>query len=727
MNELLLTLEVRFEQDVVVARQKVRQLAGLLGFDRQDQTRISTAVSEVARNAFQYARSGIAEFRVKGRTCPQLFEIVVTDSGAGVACRDEILDETGSGSGIIGARRLVDRFEIASEPAGGTRIRLTKILPRQAPVIRQEDLQRIRELLSLIEPQDPFEEIRRQNHELMRALEDLRRQTEELGRVNQELEDTNRGVVALYAELDEKAEHLRRADQMKSRFLSNMSHEFRTPLNSIIALSRLLQDRVDGDLNHEQEKQVKLILSAAQNLSELVNDLLDLAKIEAGRTEVRANEFQVRNLFSALRGMLRPLLLDMSVDLVFEEPSGIPTIFSDEGKVSQILRNFLSNSLKFTERGEIRVSAARDGDGILFSVSDTGIGIPAKDHQRIFEEFTQLDVPVQRKVKGTGLGLPLCDRLARLLGGRIFLKSESGKGSTFSVFIPLMYRAPEPQTEKVEQQPVREPDPLRTPVLVVEDNQETVLLYTKLLRNTGYQVLPSRTVRQARQFLHQRPRAIILDILLNGEDAWKFLAELKSAPETRHIPVLVISAVDDREKGLALGADAYCIKPVERRWLLENLNALTGSGSEKILLVDDDEMSRHIVKQALRDTRFTLCEATRGADAIEQAHSEKPAAIVLDLVMPGMGGEAVLEALSRDPRTSSVPVVILTSKVLSGPERNSLSGAAAGVLSKGILASDGNALREQIAVALAGVYPPAPGTRTKDGGAYDSSDERKDP
>jgi signal transduction histidine kinase/DNA-binding response OmpR family regulator len=714
MNELLLTLEVRFEQDVVLARQKVRQLAGLLGFDRQDQTRISTAVSEVARNAFQYARSGIAEFRLKGRTCPQLFEVVVQDNGPGIQGLDEILNGSflsvnGAGSGIIGARRLMDRFEIASGPAGGTRVRLTKILPRQASVVTPKDAQRIRQLLSLKEPEDPFAEIRRQNHELMRALEDLQRQTEELGRVNQELEDTNRGVVALYAELDEKAEHLRRADQTKSRFLSNMSHEFRTPLNSIIALSRLLQDRVDGDLNHEQEKQVKLILSAAQNLSELVNDLLDLAKIEAGRTEVRANEFQVRNLFSALRGMLRPLLLDKAVDLIFEEPSGVPTIFSDEGKVSQILRNFLSNALKFTERGEIRVSATHDGDGVLFSVSDTGIGIPAKDHRRIFEEFTQLDVAVQRKVKGTGLGLPLSDRLARLLGGRISLKSEFGKGSTFSVFIPLVYTTPEPLSENLGQQPVRELDPLRTPVLVVEDNQETVLLYTKLLRNTGYQVLPARTIRQARQLLQKRPCAIILDILLNGEDAWKFLAELKSEPETRHIPVLVISAVDDREKGFALGAEAYCVKPVERRWLLENLNAVTGSGSEKILLVDDDEMSRHIVKQVLRDTRFTLCEATRGDDAIEQAHSEKPAAIVLDLVMPGMGGEAVLEALRRDPRTSRVPVVILTSKVLSEPELNSLKRAAAGVLSKAIVSSDGNALREQIAVALgAGVCPPVP-------------------
>ncbi len=245
-------------------------------------------------------------------------------------------------------------------------------------------------------------------------------------RLNRELEDTNRGVVALYAELDEKADHLRRADDLKSKFLSNMSHEFRSPLNSILALSGLLLDRSDGELTTEQDQQVGYIRRAAHDLLELVNDLLDLAKVEAGKVELRPSEFEAVNLFAALRGMLRPLLLSRSVDLVFGDASHIARIYSDEGKIAQILRNFISNALKFTERGEVRVTVDREGDDdVVFSVSDTGIGIAPEHIELIFQDFVQLDNPIQRRVKGTGLGLPLSKKLAGLLGGSVSGRQQS--------------------------------------------------------------------------------------------------------------------------------------------------------------------------------------------------------------------------------------------------------------------------------------------------------------
>jgi signal transduction histidine kinase len=227
-----------------------------------------------------------------------------------------------------------------------------------------------------------------------------------LGRVNTELEDTNRGVLALYAELDERAERLRRADETKSRFLSHMSHEFRTPLTSIMALSRLLMDESDGTLNTEQHKQVHFIRKSAETLLEMVNDLLDLAKVEAGKSVVRPVRFQVTNLFGALRGVLRPLQINEAVQLVFDEAAGLPVMYTDESKVAQILRNFISNALKFTERGEVHVSAAQGGSEkwVTFTVRDTGIGINSKDLPLIFQEFTQIDSPIQGKYKGTGLG-----------------------------------------------------------------------------------------------------------------------------------------------------------------------------------------------------------------------------------------------------------------------------------------------------------------------------------
>jgi signal transduction histidine kinase len=272
--------------------------------------------------------------------------------------------------------------------------------------------------------------------------EHLRQRQEELERLNRELEDINRGVVTLYAELDQKAQELRRADEIKTRFLSNISHEFRTPVNSIFALSSLLLDRADGELTSEQDKQVGFIRKAADSLLELVNDLLDLAKIRAGKTEVHPVEFEAANLFSALRGMLRSLLINPAVRLVFDKPEGVPPLYSDEGKVSQIMRNFISNALKFTERGEVRVSARHDESNgtVTFTVSDTGVGIAREDQERIFEEFTQLENPTQSQFKGTGLGLPLCRKLAELLGGKIELESEVGVGSKFSVTLPVRYQ-----------------------------------------------------------------------------------------------------------------------------------------------------------------------------------------------------------------------------------------------------------------------------------------------
>src|SRR5580698_10519927 len=446
MTPSILSVTIQREQDTVAARQRARQIARLLGFDSQDQTRISTAVSEIARNAFTYAGGGRVEYLLEGRTAPQLFIIKVTDSGPGIANLETILEgryqsSTGMGLGIIGSRRLMDQFQIESTPGRGVTVWLKKLLPKRAPLIEPPEFAQIVTSLTLERPQDAFQELQHQNQELLTALEEIRSRQTELSRLNQELEDTNRGVVALYAELDEQADHLRRADELKSRFLSNMSHEFRSPLNSILALSGLLLSRSDGDLSSEQDQQIGYIKRAAQDLFELVNDLLDLAKVEAGKIEVKPLEFEAANLFAALRGMLRPLLLNQSVDLVFEDGAAIPNIYSDEGKVSQILRNFISNALKFTEKGEVRVSAEMSGDHeVAFSVSDTGIGIAPHDLDAIFQDFVQLDHPIQRRVKGTGLGLPLSKKLATFLGGSVEVQSEPGRGSTFIVRVPRVYR-----------------------------------------------------------------------------------------------------------------------------------------------------------------------------------------------------------------------------------------------------------------------------------------------
>lgn len=281
--------------------------------------------------------------------------------------------------------------------------------------------------------------LRAANAELQRQLAAA---TAQVAALTVELAETNQGVVALYAELDDKAEQLRHASDLKSRFLSYISHEFRTPLGAIRSLARVLLDQLDGPLATEQDKQVRFIQSSAVELSEMVDDLLDLAKIEAGRITISPAWFDLVDLFTALRGMFRPLLVQAQTTLSFDEPRELPRVFTDDRKLSQILRNLIANAIKFTEKGEVRVTARRDGDHLVFAVTDTGIGIAPEDLTRLFEDYSQIDSSVQRRVRGTGLGLSLSKKLAVVLGGQLTVESRLGEGSTFSLTIPTCLPQP---------------------------------------------------------------------------------------------------------------------------------------------------------------------------------------------------------------------------------------------------------------------------------------------
>jgi signal transduction histidine kinase/DNA-binding response OmpR family regulator len=692
----LLRMEIRHEYDVVLVRQRARQIAAALKFDSQDQTRIATALSEVARNAFQYAGGGLVEFQIETPPAAAL-SITVSDKGRGIENLREILDgkyvsRTGMGLGMIGARRLMDVFTVEST-SRGTKVVLGRNLPPRFSGLSKKGLD---DLLTQIESQGPsnaYEELQQQNQELLRALDELRTRQLELAQLNRELDETNRGVVALYAELDDRADFLQRASELKSHFLSNMSHEFRTPLNSIMALSQILLDRMDGELTEEQDKQVRFIKNSAQDLSDLVNDLLDLAKVEAGKVTIRPTRFDIKTLFAALRGMLRPLLAqNSSVRLIFDDPDEDIEIYSDEGKLSQILRNLISNALKFTERGEVRIFVSRDQDQtIAFEVSDTGIGIAAEDQERIFQEWTQVEGKLQKVAKGTGLGLPLSRKLAQLLGGDVSVNSEVGVGSVFTVRIPIQFRGATEVSHEPDAKP--ELDATKLPVLVVEDNREALFIYEKYLKDSNFQVVPASSIRDARAAMRSmRPYAILLDVLLQGEHSWDFLQGLKADPATRDIPVYVITVVDNRDKALALGADAFHPKPVERGWLMKQLEAsLSSHPSHQVLVVDDDATSRYLLKVVLSQANYDIAEAGGGMEGLRMARQLSPALIVLDLVMDDLSGFEVLEQLSADPATRSIPVVIHTSKDLDKVERARLS-AAIDIVPKTVMSSRESAL-----------------------------------
>ena len=680
----LITVAVRLEQDVVSARQRARQISSLLGFDLQDQARIATAVSEIARNAYRYAGGGEIDFRVEGERSPQLLTITVKDSGPGIRNLAEVLEgryssSTGMGLGLNGARRLMDYCTVDSGPRG-TSVVMKKVLPGGGRLIDATSVAQLTRALAVRAAPTALDEVQHQNRELIRTLGELRERQEELLAVNRELEDTNRGVVALYAELAERADSLRRADETKTRFFSNMSHEFRTPLNSIRALTNMLLDQSDGPLNAEQKLQVQFITKAAEELTEIVDDLLDLAKIEAGKIVVRSVEFSVEQLFSALRGMLRPLLVSEKVALHFEPAHDLPRLYTDEGKLSQILRNFISNALKYTEAGEIRVSArvSGDDDQVVFSVSDTGIGIAEEDRELIFEEFEQIPNPLQARVKGTGLGLPLTKRLASLLGGRVGVESALGLGSTFSLTVPVRYESARAEAS-ISDAPSKL-EPFRIPVLVVEDSPEEQLIYDKILRGTAYVPVQARTLRQATDALARvRPAAVILDVKLGAEESWRWLGEIKSAPRPGAPAVIMASAAGDPRKGYALGADLFLEKPVGRAKLLEALNRLTGG---KVLVIDDDPVFRYSIRKLCDSAPFHVLEAPDAQEGLRTATLMQPDLIVLDLNLPDRRGEDVLEQLVSDEATRLIPVVVATSEGLSKGRREALGAIAARVFLK---------------------------------------------
>ena len=687
-EDSVLKLRLQHERHVVHARQRAREIAEMLGFDRQDQVRLATATSELARNAFRYARDGTVEFAVAGLEYgapSQSLVIRVQDTGPGIANVDEVLSgryqsKTGMGMGLVGTRRLMDAFALHSG-AGGTTVTVRKTVPRGPVPLQAEKLRTIAATLAKSDA-DPLQEVERQNQELMRTLADLREKQEQLAQVNSELEDTNRGVVALYAELEQNAADLRRVSDLKTSFLSNLSHEFRTPLNSILALCQILSDRADGDLTGEQEKQVGYIRRSAADLSEMVNDLLDLAKVEAGKTDIRPASFTVADLFAALRGMLRNVLHTSSVDLVFTAPESLPAMFTDEQKTSQILRNLISNALKFTEKGQVHVSAAAEGEQIVFRVADTGIGIAEGDWERIFEEFVQIGGEIQSRVRGTGLGLPLSRNLATLLGGALAVESSSSAGTTFRANIPARYvehvDAPAEMTDRRDGRPV---------LLVVEDNMETRYIHQAALQAENISLQFARNLQEARVLADRAmPAALLLDRILEGADSLSFIEELRSTGFTG--PTIVTSVNPDGVMPLQAGADAFLAKPIGAGMLAETLRRVMAAPAQAVaLLVDDDEINRYVLREALLPLRFRVVEARSGREALALLRSQTFAVIVLDQSMPGLTGIETLRELRGGDVQPEIPAILHTSKELTEAELRAMKHAGAVLLPKQALAA----------------------------------------
>lgn len=545
--------------------------------------------------------------------------------------------------------------------------------------------------------------------EATREIAVLQRETaskhQELTGLYDKLRESNQGMMSLHAELDDRNDALRRNYDVKSRVVANVSHEFRTPINSILGLTQLLLDRLDGELNAEQEKQLRFIRTSAKSLSDLVNDLLDLSRLEAGRDRLRTSEFTLGELLSSIRGMMRPLFPNEGLELVVEDPAPAQVLQTDQGKVAQVLRNLVSNALKFTPRGEVRVGAEVLPDNkIAFYVSDTGIGIAPADQDRVFEEFVQIDGELQRLARGTGLGLPLSRRLAEVLGGSLTLKSTLGSGSTFTFVIPRIHEEVA-EMRSIEQKAAKI-DPTRAPVLVIEDDRQTMFLYERYLSSSGFQVIPARTVEDARLALTRvKPSSIVLDIMLEGEATWQFLSDLKDNPSTHDIPLMVVTVMDRAQhRARALGADEFWLKPVDRERLVRKLTELSRrSRVTKVLVVDDDDAARYLVRKLLVGTEYEVIDTADGPEAVRLARLHLPSVILLDFLLQGCTAFDVLDDLRSDPRTRTIPVIIQTSKQLDDGEKARLAQETSAILSKDGLSRELAITRIREALLAAGI------------------------
>ena len=517
--------------------------------------------------------------------------------------------------------------------------------------------------------------------------------TDEISRVQQFMTAVAAALdrARLLDQLKETNAQLQEANKHKSVFLASMSHELRTPLNAILGFSELLIDAADGQHTNETRLRfLQQIHSSGKHLLGLINDILDLSKIEAGQMELRLVKMSISDMAGQVLSIIEPLAAQKEIRLE-AAVTGLGEIEADASKFKQMLLNLVSNAIKFTPTGgTVRISGRRLADAAEISVADTGIGIAESDQARIFHEFQQVDAGVDRQQQGTGLGLTLTRRFARLHGGDVRVQSEAGKGSVFTIHMPLQVVTQGRVVEPLESATVHSNGNAAGPlVLIVEDDPPAGELLSRQLEKAGFRAEILRSgvdvVARARK---SKPAAITLDILLPGLDGWEVLNRLKHDEITRSIPVIVISVVDNPELGIALGAVDYFVKPVPAEELVSRLRrfnfvGLSGPAKTQVLVVDDERANRDWLTEVLEPAGFDVIPAVGGRDAIELARSKQPDLILLDLMMPEVSGFDVVEALRADTSTSAVPIMVLTAKELTDADKRQLNGRVSSILQRG--------------------------------------------
>jgi signal transduction histidine kinase/DNA-binding response OmpR family regulator len=669
------------------ARNKIRSLANALGYDELEATRLAIVVSEAAR-ALQ---ASLHEPRIGVGLAMQLSPPqLVLDFEARREEGPELPELAGFFDGV--RRQVADGFR---------GVRATKKLPRSdfdaSDEFVAEQSARIQSL--------PREALMSQVQEKNRELE----------RHTAALEET---VAARTGELQKAMQLAEDANRAKSSFLANMSHELRTPMNAIIGYSEMLMEDAEDDGNEEVASDLKKIHGAGKHLLSLINDVLDLSKIEAGKMDIYLESFEIPSMIEDVVSTIDALVKKNDNQLELAVEASLGEMRADLTKVRQALFNLLSNAAKFTREGRIELGArAEQSEGVewvCFWVSDDGIGIPPDKIDHVFEEFSQADETTTRDYGGTGLGLPISRRFCQMMGGDITITSTAGEGSTFTIRLPLEVQPLEAEApalgEATPAPSAVDPEPGDERVVLVIDDDATALdLLARTLQEASVRVVTASDGREALHLARTlKPAAITLDVLMPGMDGWEVLRELKADPQTRDIPVIMVTMTNDRELGYALGATEFLTKPVERSALIELLDRHVSEGRERsALVIDDLAENREVLRRALEHEGWQVSEAENGRVALEILSAHEPSLILLDLMMPVMDGfEFVMELRKRDAQ-NAIPIVVITAKDVTEEDRQLLNGNVVGLIEKGGMGRD--ALLEQV---LELVAAPAPASST---------------
>jgi signal transduction histidine kinase/DNA-binding response OmpR family regulator len=503
------------------------------------------------------------------------------------------------------------------------------------------------------------------------------------------------------SELQAANQELARANKLKSEFLANVSHELRTPLSAIIGFSQILLDGIDGPVTEEQQQDISQVNKSGQSLLALINQILDLSKIEAGKMDLTMERVDLPGLVNSVLESISPLAQEKGLRINTRFGPGLPAVEVDAGRLKQILINLLSNAVKFTERGHIEIIAQPSGRMVRISVKDTGIGISAEAQRVIFEEFVQGDGSSTRRHGGTGLGLSIVRKLVEMHGGAITVLSEPGLGSTFTFTVPA-WAAAQAVIGPAQRRPLRRPNQglPGTVILVVDDDASVRQLIARHLEQEGWRTVQASNAADALQLAREsRPMLITLDIMMPDASGWWVLEKLKEDPQTAGIPVLVVTIVEDQRLVFALGASDYLGKPYDRGALIAKIHRLLPKlGGKRVLVVDDDPEARAMLTKILKEEQAEVIGAASGDEGMALVAQAPPDLVLLDLMMPGMSGFEMVARLRAQPTSANIPVMIVSAKELTAEDVLTLNGHIQRFVAKGTIEPEGltNAVRQML-------------------------------